>query len=790
VTEILNKELSRKTFVKGGGAMIVGFTVAGSLIGGKAANAASDPYASAGPFDAQTIDAWLTINADNTATLRPQIVELGQGSLTGIMMIAAEELDVSMSQMRASVNNDTNHTPSSFYTAGSSAIQSGGLTVRGAAAAAKNALLDLAATNLGVAKASLTVDKGVVSGGGKSVTYGALVGGKVFNVRNATAFSSPAGAPGTKPIAQYKLVTKHGTQRVDIPAKVNGSFTYSHNIHVPGMIHGRVVRPRGQGAYGAGTAPAILSVDESSIAKIPTAKVVRSGNFIGVVADHEYAAIQAASQLKVKWAEMPPIAPVGNLFKQMREFDSAGKAPARIGASFGNFNAAYANAATKISQSYKYHYQGSMPIGPCCAVADVRADGARIFTNSQNLYGTRTSVKTALDAVMGSKTLPASRIRLTYYEGASTYGPAAAWDDVAQAAAAMSALVGKPVRLQLMRWDENGWSHYGPAMLNDVRGAVDANGNIVAFEFTQFGIPYFTTNHSQQQLANGAAQYSPTGGLDTTISGAQYNIPNRLAIGKSLPLENNYFKTTFLRAPLANQAAFAAEQAIDELAYAAKMDPVAFRLKNIATATSQVPDVALRWKNALEGVAKLAKWEPKVAASKLSSANVVTGRGVAFGHFANTRVAAITDITVNKKSGKITVQDVFVASDAGVVVYPEGMHNNEEGAIMQGVSKALYEQLNFDKKAVTSLDWVSYPMIRFKEAPAITLEALHRTDVPINDTTSIAAGGSRSTGSGEPGLVPVPAAIANAFFDATGVRIREAPMTAGRVRAVLAAAGK
>jgi CO/xanthine dehydrogenase Mo-binding subunit len=787
---MLKKEFSRSSLIKGGGAMIVGFSMAGALVGAKAAKSATDPYASAGPFDAQAIDSWLTIHADNTVTLRPQIIELGQGSLTGVLMIAAEELDVSLSQMKASVNNDTNFTPVQFYTAGSSAIASGGQAIRAAAAAAKSALLDLAATNLGVAKSTLTVDKGVVSGGGRSVTYGALLGGKLFSIRNATAFNLASGAPGTKPVAQYKIVSKHGIPRVDIPAKVNGTFVYTHNVRVPGMLHGRVVRPRGQGAYGAGTAPKIVSVDESSIAKIAGAKVVRFGDFLGVVAPQEYAAIQAAAQLKVTWGEMPPIAPVGNLFKGMREHDSAGKAPARIAASTGNFNAAYAAAPIKISESYKYHYQGSMPIGPCCAVADVTSKGARIFTNSQSIYLTRASVKTALDKVMGSSTLPLDRIRLTYYEGASTYGPAAAWDDVAQAAAIMSALVGKPVRLQLMRWDENGWSHYGPAQLTDVRGGVDANGNLVAFEYTALGIPYFTTNHSQQQVYGTPPAFATAGPLDTTISGQQYNIPNRLVIGKSLPLENNYFKVTFLRAPNANQSAFAAEQLVDELAYAAKMDPVAFRLKNIATPTSPTPDVAQRWKNALEGVARISKWQPKVAASNLSSANVVKGRGVAFGHFANSRVAAVTDIEVNKKTGKITVKDVFVASDAGLVVYPDGMHNNEEGAIMQGVSKSLVEQLNFDKKAVTSLDWVTYPMIRFKDAPKITLEALQRTDVPINDTTSIAAGGSRSTGSGEPGLVPVPAAIANAFFDATGVRIREAPMTPGRVRAVLAAAKK
>jgi CO/xanthine dehydrogenase Mo-binding subunit len=339
-----------------------------------------------------------------------------------------------------------------------------------------------------------------------------------------------------------------------------------------------------------------------------------------------------------------------------------------------------------------------------------------------------------------------------------------------------------------MRWDEHGWDNYGPAQMTDIRAGVDASGNLTAFEYTALGIPYFTTNHSQQQVT-GTAQYATTGPLDTTISGGQYNIPNRKVIGKSLPLQDNYFKVTFLRAPNANQSAFAAEQLIDELAYEAKMDPVAFRLKNIATPTSQVPDVARRWQNALEGVARISNWKPKVAASNLSKANVVTGRGVAFGHFANSRVAAVADIEVDKKTGKITVKHVYVASDAGLVVYPDGMHSNEEGAIMQGVGKSLVEQLTFDKKSVTSLDWVTYPMIRFKEAPKITLEALQRTDVPVNDTTSVAAGGSRSTGSGEPGLVPVPAAIANAFFDATGVRIREAPMTPGRVRATLEAAG-
>jgi len=256
-------------------------------------------------------------------------------------------------------------------------------------------------------------------------------------------------------------------------------------------------------------------------------------------------------------------------------------------------------------------------------------------------------------------------------------------------------------------------------------------------------------------------------------------------IGKSLPLKNNYFKVTFLRAPLAPQSAFAAEQMVDELAYAAKMDPVAFRLQNVATTATDAP---LRWRNVLEGVAKASNWQPKVAGSKLSSANVVTGRGIAFGAFANTMAAAVVDVEVNKQTGKIVVKHAHVATDPCFVVYPDGIHNNEEGAATQGISRALVEQVNFDKQGVTSLDWVSYPSLRFKDAPKVEVHSLSRTDIPQTATSSVGASGSRSTGGGEPGLAPMAAAIANAFFDATGARIREAPMTPARVRAVLKAA--
>src|SRR5262245_41149024 len=335
MTELLNKEFSRKTFIKGGGAMIVAFTVVGAGVGARAAKAADDPYASNGPFDQISVDSWLTIHADKTASLKMGKVEMGQGTPTALLMIAAEELDMRLAQMKP-IFHDTNVTPNQGASFGSQGVQTGGKQTRAAAAAARSALLDLAAANLGVAKGSLTVKDGVVSGGGKTVTYGQLIGDKLFNVK-ITGFSvagtatSPAvavaGSPGTKPVSQYTIV---GTSppRIDIPDKVTGKMTYVHNIKVPNMLHGRVVRPRGQGAYGDGTSPKILSVDEKSIKHIAGAQIVRFGDyFLGVVADQEYAAIQAAAQLKVKWADNPEIPSSGNLWAGMRKHDSMGIAP-------------------------------------------------------------------------------------------------------------------------------------------------------------------------------------------------------------------------------------------------------------------------------------------------------------------------------------------------------------------------------------------------------------------------------------------------------------------------------
>jgi nicotinate dehydrogenase subunit B len=800
-----DKEFSRKAFLKGGGALVVGFSMAGPLLApGNARAADGSTFDSYGPFDPRQVDSWLIIHADNTASVKLGKVELGQGSTTGLLMVAAEELDMDMSQLRM-VSNDTNVTPDQGLTAGSSSIQTGGMQLRAAVAAARQALLALASTSLGVAASTLTVKSGVVTApNGKSVKYGDLLGDKLFNVemspnykmarttnggtQGTSGIGLAPGAPGTKPVEAYTLVGKSPSPpRIDIPAKVIGTYTYVHNIHIPGMLHGRIVRPRGQGAYGDGTNPQLLSVDPSSIGHLPGVRIVRKDNFLGVVAAHEWDAIQAAAQLKVKWAEPPAVSGVGNTWLQMRAFDAAGQAPAKFSVDRGDVDAALAGAAHTVSQTYAYHYNGHAPIGPACAVADVTPNGALVMQNSQDCY----AVRGLLQPILG---LPLNKIRVQYWEGSSSYGNSVARYESGLAAAAMSQLAGAPVRLQWMRWDDHGWDNYGPAQLMDIRGGVDAKGNIVATDYTVFAIPYYTTNPTTQLTGTSKAVISTSANADTTSgTGTQYSLSNRRLTAKILPLGNNYFKTFTLRAPLGPQSVFGYEQMIDELAHAANMDPYKFRLQNIASNTFEasrgLPFTWDRWKNVLNEVTRIANWQPKVAASNVSGANVAAGRGVALGGYGGTPTGIVADIEVNKKTGKIALKHVYGAQDTGLSVYPGGVENQGDGSIVMGASRALFEEVAFDKKRVTSLDWASYPIMRFKDSPKVTFSVIQRTDIPAVDDGTVAADGLLATGSGEAPTVPMAAAIANAFFDATGVRVRTAPMTPGRVRATLAAGG-
>jgi nicotinate dehydrogenase subunit B len=760
VERTLQHEVSRRSFLAGGGALVVGFSLAG--VGARAASASYQP-----PLN--TVDSWLTIHPNNTAELKTSHVDPGNGAATGFLAIVAEELNLSLEQVNHSAW-DTNVLVSSGSTTGSAAIQNAGPNVRAAAAHAYQALLELASTSLAVPSASLTVAKGVVSGGDKSITYGELVGGKPINVTIATPQLNP-GQGIAKPVGKYKLV---GTRfpRKTIPEKVTGTYAYVHNIRVPGMLHGRVVRPRGQGAYG--TAAPIVSVDMGSVGHIPGVKVVRAGEFLGVVAGREYDAVQAAAQLKVTWKDSPILASSGNLASAMRREDSAGLAPARISLDQGNVDTALKSAAKVVQESYLYHYQGHMPIGPCCAVADVRADRATIFTNTQAIEGMVTAVQQLLGFA------DPTQVRAFWYEGASSFGPGNRYVDTAKAAAIMSKLAGAPVRLQLMRWDEHGWDAYGPAQLMDLRGGIDANGKLVAYDYTLLAQPGTSIDLTQELLETmtyGQTVLQPSGSIypmpgtanpNAPNTGPMYDIPNKRLTGKTLPVFEGYFENGPLRDPGGPQTAFASEQLIDELAYAANSDPIAFRRQNIGDD---------RWLGVMNAATQAAGWRPRVANAVEQSGQVRKGRGFSFGrHGSAGLAAAVVEIELNTQTGVIVAKHVYNALDAGLAIGPELIENQMLGASVQAVSRALYEEVRFNKKRVTSLDWISYPILRFREHPKVTNVIVQRPDqLPL--------------GAGEPATTPIAAAIANAFFDATGVRIRTAPMTPARVRETLKAAG-
>ncbi|MGH2842100.1 MAG: molybdopterin cofactor-binding domain-containing protein, partial [Solirubrobacteraceae bacterium] len=658
--------------------------------------------------------------ADNTATLNSGRINLGQQSTMGLMLIAAEELDMDISQF-THIEVDTGGprpAPDTGNTGGSSSISSGGLFVRAAAVAARQALNNLAATHFGVPVTSLTVDKGVVSAGASTVTYGELIGGSLFNVTYGPGTTSPVkttswymGVSPAKPVADYTQVGIARPQFYDIPSIATGTKLYSVSVVVPEMLHGRVVRPRGQGAYGTGTTPQPLSIDKSSIAHIPNVQIVQAGDFLAVVAPVEYDAIEAAALLKVEWSTPPTITPVGNIYEGMKAQDSAGEVANIVAKPFGpttpglagqlpSIQEAMASAAKTFSGTFHYPYQSHVPIGPNISVADVTPDGAIIYGHVKDAYGTtRPKVVAALNQAAKTLGLPqvydTTNVRIKFVEAAASFGGGAAHVDNDECSAVCSLVVGKPVRVQWMRWDENGYDNYGPATMWEVEGGIDATGKLVAWNATSFGMGSYAVTPTESMIGT---PVTPPGawGADTTYSGTQYNIPNRVIYGKSLPTLNNYFKVSTIRAPNAPQTLFANEQVIDQLAYVAGMDPYQFRVNNISSAplgtgtgvASGNPG-QWQWLDALNAVAKAANWQPKVANSVKQTGNIRTGRGIALGGFASSQAGNVADIEVNVKTGKIVAKHMYTAVVAGTMVAPRQAESNMMGALVMGTSRAL-----------------------------------------------------------------------------------------------------
>jgi len=724
---------SRREFLKSTGAVIVTFAWPTSL-GAQPARETS----------AAGVDAWLAIAADGAITLFTGKVEIGTGVSTALAQIVAEELDVRVGRVGV-IQGDTERTPNQGYTAGSKTIQQGGPPIRQAAAEARRTLLGLAAARLGVTPEQLTVDDGVVALRGdaaRRVTYAELIGGRRFE----RAVSAPA---TTKRPSEYRVV---GTSvaRVDIPGKVTGAPSYVHDLRLPGMLHARVVRPPAVGAT-------VESIDESSVRDVPGhVRVVREGNFIGVVAEREEQAIRAAQALKVTWHESATLPDIADLHREIR----AARTTDKTVSSRGDTTAGFAGAARTIAATYEWPFQMHASMGPSCSVADVTDERATIWCSSQGVFGLRGSLAKLLNR-------PAERIHLVFAEGAGCYGHNGA-DDVAADAALLSRAVGRPVRVQWMRHDEHAWEPKGPAMVMQARGAVDGNGRAVAWEYE-----VWSPTHSTR----------PRGDAGETLAGQLQGLPIKVPfIGGDRNARHGYeidnervvihwladmpLRVSALRGLGAPQNTFANESFIDELAAVAGADPVDFRLRHLRD--QRAIDV-------VRAAARLASWQPRIGAAARAENPIARGRGFAYAQYENENayVATVADVEVDRRTGAIRVRRVFVAHDCGLIVNPDGVRNQIEGNVVQTISRTLKEEVRFDRRRVTSLDWQSYPLLRFSEVPdAIEITLIDRRDQP-------------SVGAGEPAACPVPAAIANAVFAATGVRLRRVPFTPERVKEAL-----
>ena len=731
---------TRRDFLKAGGALVIGFHLKGELAAQGPPGRGPQP----GVPDANQIDTWLAIHADNTATLYVGFAELGQGNSTALLQIAADELDLDMTQIRT-VNLETGLTPNQGGTYSSASIARGGPQVRTAATEARQALLKMASQQLNEPVENLVVAKGVVRPIGnpnRTVTYGSLIGEKRFNL----AFT---GSAPVKPIAEYR-VAGSSVPRKDTQSKLTAAYTYMQHIRRPNMLHGRIVRPRGQRAYGVGAK--IVSVDESSIAQIPGARVLRKGDFLGVVAATEWDAVRAAQQLRVTWDNTPSLPGNARLFEQMRTQPSE----ERVVLNRGEAPASYAAAPFKATQTCYGPYQMHAPFAPNCALADVTADSATIFCSSQDVYGTRRT----LGRMLG---IAQEKIKVHYVEGSGTYGHSC-YDDATQAAALLSQLAGQPVRLQFMRWDEHGWDLYGPAHIGEVRAAANAEGKLVSYEYHGWQHNWSNVETSEQLTGVAAAEWP--GAAAQQVSplnlGSMYAIPNLRLVNHKVPVAG-YLRAAWLRSPLDLSFSFASEQAIDELAYSLGLDPYEFRRNNIADQ---------RWLGVLNAVAVAANWEPRRAATPRPTGDIVRGRGIGLGTHLQSWGAAVAEIEVNRTTGKILARHMYGAIDAGFAVNPGIVESQITGQLVQTVSRMLLEEVTFSETGVTSLDWSTYPVLRFEECPEVTPVVVQRMN-------------ERSSGAGEECMAAAAAAMANAFFDATGVRIREYPMTPARVLAAL-----
>ncbi len=787
--------LHRRGFLKSAGLFAVTFsalTEAGPMEAqtpGTAAQA-TGPYP---PVDPRKLDSWIVIHPDNTATFYVGKTDPGQGTGTGFRQLMADELDIAFHNTTC-IMGSTDITVDQIGSGGSTAMERDSWPMRRAAAEARRVLLEMASAQLSVPANQLAVSGAVVSVKAdptKRVTYGELIGGKKFNVTlSGTNAFSIAGKAKTKTIPELKY-SGQPTHRDDIPGKVDGTTEWSTGVRLPGMVHARNVKP----AYACAK---LTGIDESSVKNLPGfIKVVSKGNYVAVVCEREEQAIRAARQLKVAW-EKPSTAPFPaseDLFPYLRaakpasastpapEGDSELRNPLLKPIVVGNPEAAFAGAAKIIQADYEIPFQGHTAFGPAHAMADPSNGQMTIYSNDMKSYGMRRCVATFLG-------MPQDRVRVVWMQGSQGYGRTAA-EDAACEAAWIAREIGRPVRMQWMREEETAWDTKGPAFLVQLRGALDAEGRLVAYDYNARSCDYNHVGYNEPDTVliaqlMGQRRARPAAGSASTPSD-MYAIPNRKMNGEVFALPAIWetpLRTGNLRDPNGPQATFAAECFIDEMAAAAKADALDFRLKMLQAGTAD--DEGFRRARsiaAFKAAAEKYGWDPRPSPKPHGTGKILTGRGVAYSFRGQTIVAQIAEVEVNRETGHVWARRLVCAHECGFVVNPESLRATVECGMLHGLSRALYEEVKFDTENVLSKDWLSHPTLRHADTPE-SIEIVLVNGDPKPDRPDLPP-----YGGGEACLKPMMAAIGNAIHDATGVRLRRVPFRSERVLEALKSAG-
>ncbi|HEX4524447.1 MAG TPA: molybdopterin cofactor-binding domain-containing protein [Casimicrobiaceae bacterium] len=727
--------LSRREFLEAGGALVVGFALPASAFAQQAPRGAHLGKS----LDIGEVDGFIAVNADGSVTIFSGKVDLGQGLRIAIPQMAAEELGIGVDRI-AMVEGDTGLTPDQGATAGSSGIMRGGIQIRQAAATARETLIGLAATRTGKPAAEFDTIDGEVrpKSGGAGIRFGDLIGDKRFGVK------VDAKAKLRDP-ASYTIVGQP-LARPDIPGKVSGRHVFVHDFKIDGMLHGRVVRPPAVGAK-------LVAVDEASISAIPGVRVVRVNDFLGVVAASEWDAVSAARLLKTQWSQSAPLLGA----EAVRGWMRAGPFEAdETLVKKGDARQALA-AAKKVNAEFYWPMQSHGSMGPSCAVADVRDGKATVWSASQATHRFRETIAKAL-------ALPKDAVRVVYLDGSGCYGMNG-HDDAAADAALLSKAVARPVRVQWSREDEHGWDPKGPPQLLALEGAVGDDGKIAAWR-TDMWIPRATANlPSMPLLALDAAGIAQTPGLSTGLISQNGDPPYAVAHQEVVVhwLKSSPLRPSNFRAPGKVANCFAVESFTDILAAAARRDAVEFRLQGLSDP---------RGVEVIRRAAALIGWQPRPSPAPGTAG---AGRGFAYMHYKHNEsyVAMAIEADVDKSSGAIRVRRVACAHDCGLIINPATLKAQIEGNILQTLSRTLFEEVAFDRSRVTSVDWASYPILRFPDAPEILIELVNRPAEP-------------PLGAGEASATPVPAALANAVYDAVGARVTTVPFTRERVRAAIA----